>query len=65
MVFSYYSSSTLQGLRRRLRGRSARVAIPASAILGEAREAGLGPFRTASLLPLVREQTFVRASVRS
>jgi SAM-dependent methyltransferase len=65
VVFSFYCSSTLQGLRRRLRGRSARVAVPSSIVLREAREAGLTPIRTLSLPPLVREQTFVLASVGS
>jgi SAM-dependent methyltransferase len=56
VVFSFYRSATLEGLRRRfrLKRRSARVGLPLRRIRAECRAAGLSPIRVASLCPLVR-----------
>ncbi|MHC4472270.1 MAG: class I SAM-dependent methyltransferase [Planctomycetota bacterium] len=65
VVVSFYRLTTLEGLRRRIRRKpSARVGVSLGRFRAELREAGLAPIRVASLLPLVREQTFFLAKPR-
>jgi ubiquinone/menaquinone biosynthesis C-methylase UbiE len=66
VAFSYYRSGTLEGLRRRIRRKrpGGRFGLSGAAILADVRAAGLEPARSASLLPLIREQTFVLATVQ-
>jgi hypothetical protein len=63
VVFSYYSRFTLEGLRRRLRPKraSTRVGLGLPEVRRDAEASGLSVRARASLLPLVREQTFLLA----
>ncbi|MCU0728154.1 MAG: hypothetical protein MUE73_20595, partial [Planctomycetes bacterium] len=62
VIVSIYLRWTLEGLRRRLRPKrpSSRWGLTVREVRRDAEEAGLRLDRVASLLPLVREQTFVR-----
>jgi len=61
VLVSFYSSTTLQGLRRRYRPKrpSSRTGIRPAAFRRELAAAGLTVVESRSLLPLVREQTLV------
>jgi SAM-dependent methyltransferase len=63
VVFSCYSRFTLEGLRRRLRPKraSTRVGLSWPAVRRDAEASGLSVRARASLLPWVREQTFLLA----
>ncbi len=65
-LFTFYQSRCLEGLRRGLpwRKRSARCSLPVESVVAEAGQAGLKPLRVRSLLPFVREQTFLLAEIR-
>jgi SAM-dependent methyltransferase len=66
VLVSLYRRWTLEGLRRRLRPKrpSTRVGLTMREVRRDAAEAGLTLVRYASLLPLVREQTFVLLRAR-
>ena len=63
VIFSFYRSATLEGLRRRIRPKrpSGRFGLPLSVVRAEMAAAGLEPVEITSLLPFVREQTLVLA----
>jgi len=62
VVVSFYRLGTVEGLRRRLK-RSARIGLGLGAVREELRAAGIQPLRSASLTPLLREQTFISGRV--
>ena len=64
VVVSFYDRRTLEGLRRRWRRKraSGRIGLARSQVRRDLLDAGLRPLRTASLLPLLREQTLMLAT---